>query len=1295
MSWDRTLTNLRDVLAHLYPTEAVSRQIVDMSDVPPGRIEFSAAATSNWHNILREGHKHDSVGAIIAIAQHEYPKYEELTRAGQAYLDRRHRAETAAGSHGLRLAAEDRPRIEAKIRADLDTLLNRHTLFGGRESELDLLDQFVGQGSKGYCFLTGRSGFGKTALLANWVQDPGQDSRHVCYHFINRIEGMAGEDTTLRNLCQQLTAYHDLRGELPASVAELRALYRLLLAIPPDEEEKLVVVLDGLDERTDWSLGLHLLFPHETPEGVFVVFSARRVSDVDWLEMLELAGEQVEEIELETMGIQEIANLLRKAGDQAVAFSEDTDFVAAVHRVSQGDPFYLHSLVQDILQSKITAANIDQQPKGLDRYLGRWWQEVSEAATNKAVQDLLGYLLVAKGPLPRASLVDISADDALNSWVFDATLGKVQRYVVGERESGYVLSHPRFQDYLAREQIREADQRPYRQSLLAYCARWREHKHPYALRYYAEHLYDEHKLADLYLLIDEPWKDAQFERVYSHRAFADDVELAIHAALKETPPDLAQVIRNSLIYATLGSLATSVPPLALRALAQLGQTEKALGYAALNQHPQHRSRAYVFIAEAMLEQDQTKNDNVPDPEAVLDLSLNAAEGAGDRWARPAALSDVAVMLARIGKRERAVDVAERALALATASGYEAAQAEAIRGLAHAEEYDRARDLASQVGDEKERAAALRSVVRAMAKAGQLERAMKLESTVDSPEHRDRTRCTLALCLARQRGFDGAMVEAQAIETGHFKVAALSGISQSLMRNGQKDRAVETAGVAYAAAHHIEEAWSRAEALSQVSQAFARIGDMDRAHDAAMQAQQAAEELRSRKGLIDALSSVALAYEAGGHPKKALHTIERALRISESVDDEPDKASAIGAVACALAQAGLHDRALSVVETIDDANAKEKALGAIAGTLARAGEADLAQEVAAEIEDLRSNGRALGAVALALARDGDVDRATKLAGSIGDVWSRCRALGGVALSLAEAGDTGTSGKLVDDALLSCADLSDIGFRVSATTGVVPALVAAGRTDRATQVRDEALHLIGTIDVDWSRYRALCYVAQDLADSSDKAGLDRVLDLANGIAEERSKAKALAGIAPALAQVHDKPALYRGLAAAESIEDTALRVEALGGVAHGLGQAGEVIGLDKIVNIAEKVNNAKYASKLVGAIAYALARAGEYDRAIELAQSMGNDRWKSRALARVAQAISMDVIESPTLLTGSLRQTLVAAFSTARLVDRSLVFWLLKQSATPIAVLEQGEGLWKVYRLIMDLEAWWGDETTEQA
>ena len=135
--------------------------------------------------------------------------------------------------------------ITASLKDRLDCLLKRHTLFGGREAELTQLNAFLIQHPSGYMFVTGQSGFGKTALLANWIKMLERDSHRVCYHFISRLDDTADQDFALRNLCQQLASYHDLSGVLPTSIAEIRSLYPMLLGIPPVEGEKLVIILDS------------------------------------------------------------------------------------------------------------------------------------------------------------------------------------------------------------------------------------------------------------------------------------------------------------------------------------------------------------------------------------------------------------------------------------------------------------------------------------------------------------------------------------------------------------------------------------------------------------------------------------------------------------------------------------------------------------------------------------------------------------------------------------------------------------------------------------------------------------------------------------------------------------------------------------------------------------------------------------------------------------------------------------------------------------------------------------------
>jgi len=151
-------------------------------------------------------------------------------------------------------------------RALLRTLLRRHSPFGGRDAEIKQLDSFA-DALSGYLFLTGASGFGKTALLANWIRSRDANEKETVYHFISTLDDTATEETVLRSLCQQVLDFHLIHDLLPLGTGALRSIYVDLLNRPISTGRKLVVVLDALDEASGW-LVTSGLFPIPLPESV-------------------------------------------------------------------------------------------------------------------------------------------------------------------------------------------------------------------------------------------------------------------------------------------------------------------------------------------------------------------------------------------------------------------------------------------------------------------------------------------------------------------------------------------------------------------------------------------------------------------------------------------------------------------------------------------------------------------------------------------------------------------------------------------------------------------------------------------------------------------------------------------------------------------------------------------------------------------------------------------------------------------------------------------------------------------
>jgi tetratricopeptide (TPR) repeat protein len=141
--------------------------------------------------------------------------------------------------------------------------------------------------------------------------------------------------------------------------------------------------------------------------------------------------------------------------------------------------------------------------------------------------------------------------------------------------------------------------------LLTWCQSYRQQNWPketpdYVLAHYAQHLVEAEEREALYALISKRWLALKIARTYSYHPFAEDVNLAIQIAKSEAPPNWVQLIRNCLTYATFISLAYFVPPTALGVLIRLGQTSRALGYAALMENLEHQSRAYNSIGQAFL-----------------------------------------------------------------------------------------------------------------------------------------------------------------------------------------------------------------------------------------------------------------------------------------------------------------------------------------------------------------------------------------------------------------------------------------------------------------------------------------------------------------------------------------------------------------------------------------------------------------------------------------------------------------------------------------------------------------------
>ena len=569
-----------------------------------------------------------------------------------------------------------------------------------------------------------------------------------------------------------------------------------------------------------------------------------------------------------------------------------------------------------------------------------WWKEEREA------RDGLRYLYHKALLLPGAPLSDGTPTYRLHNLLH----GLARRLLVAPPPEGLGLT------------LREA----HAQLVARYCARTRGGRWStlpddgYGHAYLSWHMAKAGEFEALGRLIeDRGWYAAQRARDPSRRAYARDVERALEVAEGRGVAGVPAVVGWSLLYGTLGTLATQVPVGAMEVMARLGEGEQALRYAELITDPKRQAEAYRRIGLAAWERTGRRTDQVM--KEALDRALAAAERIRDTDDRAQALTAVA------------------------------------QALAQGEEFDRALAAAKRIEDDWRRVQALIAVAQALAQGGARERA--------------------------RQALDRALAAAKRIESNRYGAQALTAVAQAMTQVGEQEQARQALDRALAAAERIEKDWRRAQALTAVAQALAQVGDKDQARQALARALVTTERIRWSSGRAQALTAVAQALAQGGAFDRALAAAERIesnryrAQVLTAVTQALDQETLV-AIAQALAQVGDKDqarqalaRALAAAERIEDAERRAQVLTTVAQAMAQVGDREgLSRVLAAaeRIEDIYWHAQALTAVAQALAQVRDrqgLTHALAAAERIESDRHRAQVLTAVAQALAQVAAPG--------------------------------------------------------------------------------------------------------------------------------------------------------------------------------------------------------------------------------------------------------------------------------------------------
>jgi hypothetical protein len=1051
------------------------------------------------------------------------------------------------------------------IRRCLDTYLGRPEQpvpFGGRGGALKALDDWLTASNLPHRLLVAPAGRGKSALLAHWVMSLVQRQMQwdIIFLPLSLRFQTSDEITGLRCLAARLQVFFPRQHtpHTPHLTAEdyKEVIHNALTAIGNYPQRRFVLVVDGVDEAIQGWFNRTLL-PYDLPPNLKVLLSARAKpgdnNAIAWLQEMDWTRYAADAVlmDLPRLTFQGISDVLSCMGRPLDRLADQKVLIEQLYRLSdEGDPLLVRLYIEQLwIQrdqiDRMTVTDLKQLRPGFTSFLQHWFRDQQRQRrewTREMWERLLVLLATAQAPMKRDDLQAVAAYVPLPPLdQMAAMLDHAFSLVVGDSDrQGYVLIHPRLNEYFVKGQEYARQQQGCRQAFLDWCGTvvtqlesgtLTPEKCPeYVLRTCVRHLQQGKAGLDSYLaLVGNGWRRAWFALEGTYTGFLTDVQQVLETlsnhnetrwrTVRQPVLRIGAEMRCLLCMASVRALANNIPPnlivqlidaniwlipQALQIITHLDDGDKAqvLSKIAprLRASPDHLQQA-LHLTEQIID-DGIRAETLTTMaeclagerrQQVLERALAAAERLPDEIHNIKVFITVATQLAG----ERRQQVLEQALATAEQIPYKFARTQAVAA------------VATQLAGER-----------------------------------------------RQQVLEQALAAAEQIDDQPIRVKALAAVAPQL----EEERRQQVLEQALYLTEQIARNNIRAEVLGEVVEGLAG----ERRQPMLERILAAAEQIDYQPIRAKVLTAVATQLE--GERRQPM--LERMLAAAEQMDDGRSRARILIAVMEGLAgerRQQVLEQGLAMAGQIADDDARADALTAVARWLAgerRQQALEQALAAAEQIPNEFARAQAMVAVATQLAgerRQQVLEQALATAEQIPYEGQRPMVL----IMMAERLEGEERQQVLERALTAVQQIPHTGFRAETLTMVAEALAG----ERRQQVLEQALAIAGQIADDDARAGALTAVAERLEGEERRRVLEQALTAAQQTADKVFRVKALTVIAKRLEGEERQQVLEQALTAAEQIDYESFRFMALTAVAEGL--EGEAVLLERVLTAAEQM------------------------------------------------------------------------------------------------------------------------------
>jgi len=357
-------------------------------------------------------------------------------------------------------------KLEAYIR-DFDRYINEKTHnFVGRQFVFDAIKSFTKKQTRGYFFIRGEPGIGKSALIAQLVKN-----KRYFHHFNIRSEGINTASIFIKNICAQMIISYDLNYEdLPANATQDSGFLNTILdeASKKNPNEKLIITIDALDEVDKierYQEANPLFLPVILPQNVYIIVTMRK----DPIHIRIDCEQHILDIEQDSEGnIKDIKQFIilsmNREGIKKYIIRNKINnkiFLKYMLEKSQGNFMYLKYVLPEIANGFYVDLSIDKLPFGLMNYYDNHWQRMqglNENAWFKYKLPIIKALTVTKLPINIDLISDFSGVKEKDR--IRLVLEEWKQFLYEEKDVSqpflkkrYRIYHASFHDFISKKEL--------------------------------------------------------------------------------------------------------------------------------------------------------------------------------------------------------------------------------------------------------------------------------------------------------------------------------------------------------------------------------------------------------------------------------------------------------------------------------------------------------------------------------------------------------------------------------------------------------------------------------------------------------------------------------------------------------------------------------------------------------------------------------------------------------------------------------------------------------------------------